>query len=147
MTTSGYQPDSGLIDIDRVEVLRGPQGTLFGASSMSGAIRIIPKAPDFEEFAAEGGVSASHTKHGDPNYAGHAVVNLPVTDNFAARFVGFSQSNGGFIDNVYPLGGDEDYNSDDTWGGRVSVLWDASDDLTLKGTFAYQKTEADGRAG
>lgn len=145
LTTSGYQPDSGLIDIDRVEVLRGPQGTLFGASSMSGAIRIIPKAPDFEKFAAEGGVSASHTKHGDPNYAGHAVVNLPVADNFAARVVGFHQSNGGFIDNVYPLGGDEDYNSDDTWGGRVSLLWDASDDLTLKGTFAYQKTEADGR--
>ncbi len=145
LTTSGFEPDASLVDIDRIEVLRGPQGTLFGASSMSGMIRIIPKAPDFEKFTVDGGFSGFHTDDGGPSYSGHAVLNIPVTDAFAARIVGFNISNGGFIDNVYRFGTDDDYNSENIYGGRFTGLWTATDSLTLKGTIAYQNSHADGR--
>ncbi len=145
LTTSGFEPDAGLFDVERIEVLRGPQGTLFGASAMSGMIRIIPKAPDLEEFTVEGGFSGFYTEDGEPSYAGHAVVNVPVTDALAARFVGFNISNGGFIDNIYRFRTDEDYNSENIYGGRFIGLWNATDTLTLKGTVAYQNTHSDGR--
>jgi len=145
ITTSGYEPDAGPIDLERIEVLRGPQGTLFGASAMSGMIRLVPRSPDFEAFAAEGGVSASSTKSGAPSYAGHMMVNIPVTEDFAARIVGFSNSSGGYIDNVYRFQSDEDYNDSNSYGARVTGLWNASESLAVKATLSYQKTRADGR--
>ena len=143
ISTSGFNPDSGLFDIDRVEVLRGPQGTLFGASSMSGAIRLIPNEPRMDEFTASLDLSAFGTADGDGSYTGHGVVNLPISDTFAIRAVGFSLENGGYIDNVYT--GEDDYNDETMAGGRLMGLWDASEALTVKGTFMYQRSDADGR--
>jgi iron complex outermembrane recepter protein len=145
LTTSGFEPDSGLFDIDRIEVLRGPQGTLFGASAMSGMIRIIPKSPQLGAFSVEGGLSGYDTEHGEPGYAGHAAVNIPMTETMAMRLVGFNVSNGGYIDNVYPFGVDEDYNDENIYGARLMSLWKATDALSLKGTLSYQNSHSDGR--
>jgi len=143
ISTSGFNPDSGLIDIDRIEVLRGPQGTLFGASSMSGAIRIIPNEPRMDEFTAAINLSAFGTADGEPSYTGHGVVNLPINDRLAVRAVGFNLENGGYIDNIYS--GEDDYNDETVLGGRLMGLWDASDSVTAKGTFMYQRSDVDGR--
>lgn len=146
---SGYQPDNGLFDINRVEILRGPQGTLFGANSLSGAIRVIPNEPDFDSTAGEAGMSFSNTKDGDPSYSGHATLNVPVSDTLALRLVGFSNSQGGFIDNVYTIDSSineiENYNDTNSLGGRATALWKPSDALRVKATISYESTKSDGR--
>jgi len=143
INTSGFNPDSALFDLDRVEVLRGPQGTLFGASSMSGAIRLIPNEPELGELRASAGVSGFGTKDGSSSYAGHGVLNLPVNDRFALRGVAYNVSNGGYIDNVYT--GEDDYNDEQISGGRLSGLWHATDSLTAKAMVMYQNSDVDGR--
>ena len=143
ISTSGFNPDSALFDIDRVEVLRGPQGTLFGASSMSGAIRLLPNDPVMDELRISANVSAFGTRNGSESYTGHGVINLPVNDRLALRGVVYSISNGGYIDNIYS--GEDDYNDESTVGGRLVGLWDATDRLTAKATLLYQNSEADGR--
>jgi iron complex outermembrane receptor protein len=143
ISTSGFNPDAGLFDLNRVEVLRGPQGTLFGASSMSGAIRLIPNDPSTDAFTASVNLSTFATADGSPSYTGHGVVNIPVTDRFAIRALGFNIANGGYIDNVFS--GEEDYNDENILGGRLMGLWEATDSLTAKATLVYQRSESDGR--
>jgi len=143
ISTSGFNPDSSLFDIARIEVLRGPQGTLFGASSMSGNIRVIPNDPSTEAFTARVGITGFGTEDGDGSYSGHGVFNMPLSDSFAIRAVGFSVSNGGFIDNIYS--GEENYNDERISGGRLMGLWRATDLLTAKATVMYQNAASDGR--
>lgn len=143
LTTSGFNPDTSLFDMARIEVLRGPQGTLFGASSMSGAIRLIPNEPSTEGFAATASLASFGTEDGSPSYSGYGVLNLPMSDSFALRAVGFNVSNGGYIDNIYT--GEEDYNDEDIFGGRLMGLWRVTDLLTAKAMVMYQNAEADGR--
>ncbi len=94
-----------LLDIDNVEVLRGPQGTLWGASSMGGNINFVTKKPDLENFSAELGTDLSGTEHGGVNYQETAIVNVPiVTDKFAVRASISTGDDSGYIDryaNVY----------------------------------------------
>jgi outer membrane receptor protein involved in Fe transport len=143
ISTSGFNPDSSLFDLARIEVLRGPQGTLFGASSMSGTIRVIPNDPSTEGLTAKASISSFGTEDGSGSYSGHGVLNVPLSDSFAIRALGFNLSNGGYIDNIYT--GEDDYNDEEIFGGRLSGLWNITDTFTAKATVMYQNAEADGR--
>ena len=143
VTANAFNPDLGLFDINRIEVLKGPQGTLYGASSMSGAIRIITNEPDPEAFDAKVDVTVSTTERGGENHSEKFMVNVPLSDSAAIRAVAYNISDSGFIDNIAT--GDENYNDEQSVGGRVSLLWQANDRLSLRGTVHIQDLEADGR--
>jgi iron complex outermembrane receptor protein len=101
LTFPGRNLDVYMVDMDRIEVLEGPQGTLFGGGAEAGAIRYITNKPklDVTEGRAEGGYGV--TAHGDPNTSANIVLNLPLIDNtLAARGVIYSDRRGGYIDNV-----------------------------------------------
>lgn len=142
----GRQPDIKLFDIERVEVLRGPQGTLYGAGSMSGTIRIVTKKPNAEKFEGEVDGTVSNTAHGGENYRVNAMLNVPVVkEKFALRGVAYLRDEAGFIDN--PLLAQKGINDEDTKGGRLIGRLLASDKLTLTATGLYQKTTSNGRYG
>ncbi len=158
LTNQGGKPNLRLVDIDRVEVLRGPQGTLFGASALAGVVRIIPKSPDLQEFEANVGARGFTTAHSDDaSYHAEAAVNIPlVTDKLALRVVGYQDDIAGFIDNEFEgrpeidwsagLGLPDgtlvspaiapftrrDINSQDTWGVRGTLKWQATDRLSAE---------------
>jgi outer membrane receptor protein involved in Fe transport len=93
--------DVYVVDMERVEVLEGPQGTLFGGGAEAGAVRYITNKPKLNEFSGYAEVSGGSTAHGDGNYAGNLTVNVPVVqDVFAVRAVIYDDRRGGYIDNV-----------------------------------------------
>lgn len=100
ITNAGRSLDMEIYDIERIEALSGPQGTLFGASSEAGTVRIITKAPNpiAEDFGAD--FSYSMSPHGDPSYKVEGFANLPLSDNTALRLVAWSDQEGGYINNV-----------------------------------------------
>jgi iron complex outermembrane receptor protein len=102
-TNSGGKPNLRLVDIDRVEVLRGPQGTLFGANALAGVVRIIPTAPDLEQMTASVGVRGFTTAHSDDeSYHAEGTLNLPlVAEKFAVRLVAYRDDIAGFVDNQF----------------------------------------------
>lgn len=87
-------------DLERIEVLSGPQGTLFGASSQSGNMRLITNKPQLDEFSAGIDVGMSTTHGGADSNKVEAMINIPLSDRAAIRFVGFADKQGGWIDNV-----------------------------------------------
>lgn len=93
--------DPNLYDLDHVEILRGPQGTLYGSSSMGGTVRLITKQPDVSEFQGKFLIDASTTRHGGENFALNGAVNIPVVkDIVALRLVGTYSKNDGYIDKL-----------------------------------------------
>ena len=96
----GRNLDVYATDLDRIEVLPGPQGTLFGASSQSGTVRLITNRPDTTAFAAGVEVGASTTKGGDMSNSQEAFVNIPLSDQAALRIVGYRDNQAGWIDNI-----------------------------------------------
>lgn len=101
----GQQPDPRLVDIERVEVLRGPQGTTFGARSMAGAIRTITRKPVMNSVEGSAQVQGSFTRFGGLNTSAEAVLNTPVVDNvLAVRAAAFYARDEGYIDNVFAGG-------------------------------------------
>jgi outer membrane receptor protein involved in Fe transport len=116
-------PDLRLYDIASVEVLEGPQGTLYGAGSLGGIIRTVPNAPELGAVSASiaGGLSA--TWHGDPGADLGATLNVPLGDRVALRVVGYGVSEGGYIDN--PVLDRRDVNRTRIGGGRASLRLDA----------------------
>ena len=105
MRTDGYSgaPDIDLFDVDRIEVLRGPQGTLYGASAMGGAIRIITKQPAFDAFASESEVGLETTEGGNQGWQVKSALNVPLSERFATRLVGTWQRVPGYIDRREPV--------------------------------------------
>ncbi len=97
----GRNLDVYAADLKRIEVLSGPQGTLFGASSQAGVVRLITNKPDLSGYHATGKAEVSGTHHGSVSYKVQAMVNLPVTDNFGLRGVFYHDHQGGYIDNVH----------------------------------------------
>src|SRR3546814_1055849 len=92
-------PDLRLYDIDNVEILEGPQGTLYGAGSLGGIIRVVPKAPDPRAMTVQAIAGLSITQHGDPGGDIAAIANLPVgEDGHALSLVGYMLTAGGYID-------------------------------------------------
>jgi iron complex outermembrane receptor protein len=158
--------DAYLVDMERVEVLEGPQGTLFGGGAQAGAIRYITNKPKFSSTSGEVNAAYGITAHGDPNTTLNAVLNLPLTDSFALRGVFFQERRGGYIDNVnssisylpgtppHDIGGNPTANngplnathtgSTDYQGGRLSALWKLSDSWDLLLQQNYQNMESDG---
>ena len=101
MTQPGRNLDVYVADINRVEVLAGPQGTLFGASSQAGVVRLITNKPDVSEVYGNVKAGASWIKDGEMNNNVNATLNLPLTDNFAVRGVVYVDNKGGYVDNVH----------------------------------------------
>ena len=101
ITKDGQNPDPRLIDIERVEILPGPQPTIYGASSQSGTLKIGTNKPDTSEFSAFIDVSGSAVQKGGLGYDVNAMVNVPIVqDKLAIRLVGFYAEEPGYIDNV-----------------------------------------------
>ena len=155
ITQSGRSPDPRFIDIERIEALRGPQGTLYGASSQSGTLRVITNKPDPSGFDAWAEAEVTQVQSGSNGYDVSAMVNVPLAgDRIALRLVGFSSEDAGFIDNVLSdsQGGtfnnadvvDKDVNRVDTTGGRAAFRWDLTDDVDVTLGMIYQDTKAHG---
>jgi len=100
VTTIDGTPDMHIYDVERIEVLEGPQGTLYGASSESGTIRIITNKPDPKRFSAGFDVQGDKVQHGGFGYEIEGFVNIPLSDFAAVRLVGWDEHDAGYIDNV-----------------------------------------------
>jgi len=136
------------IDIDpselaRVEVLRGPQGTLYGASSIGGLIKYVTVDPSTEGLSGRVQAGTSYIDHGtQPGYYASAAVNIPLNDTLAVRLSGFSHLDPGYIDNI--LSGARGINKGEVDGGHLSALWRPSDSLSLKVGALLQQIQWDG---
>jgi iron complex outermembrane receptor protein len=154
MTAISQQPDVRLIDIERVESLPGPQGTLFGSSSQAGTLHYVTNKPDISGYSSEASVEVGTTKGGDESYDVSGWVNIPVSDNFALRAVGFWSEEGGYVDNVLgpTLMGEstnarfeeKDQNVYRTTGGRISGLWTINENWDLLTTGILQRGDTSG---
>jgi len=142
-----YSPDMHLFDIERVEVLRGPQGTLYGSGSMGGTIRLITKRPDASGFEGAIGATVASVSHGGVNFGLRGMVNIPLAeDKLAFRLVGYSRNNDGFIDNSYLEGGlVEDINHEKATGGRAQILWTPTDSFSVRATYMTEEVEGGAR--
>ena len=158
-----------LADIQRIEVLRGPQGTLYGAGSLGGAIRIIPNAPQLGTFAADVDGRLGYLDHaGDPTYTTTAMFNIPVGETLAIRLAGNYEYQPGYI-NAYgllersgPLGipvladpsdpvnspgvyyNQKGWNDQKTFTGRASALWQPSKEFSAEVAITHEKADGNG---
>lgn len=143
-------------DIDRIEVLRGPQGTLFGGSSMGGTVRFITRQPDLQKFAAAAGSEMSFTENGGFNYEVNGLVNVPlVDDRVALRIATAYRDKDGYIDKligdfsdpqrqgVGPIRKIDNVNDEKFSAARVVLAVRATDRFDIKPSFLYQKTESE----
>lgn len=120
LTYNAPNPDLNLYDMKRFEILEGPQGTLYGASSLGGIMRLVPNAPDVHDFSGTVSANVGITRHGAANVDGAAMLNVPVLrDRVAVRFVAFGGRAGGYID--APLQGRRDINHTVSYGQRATL--------------------------
>ena len=147
--------DPALFDLARVEVLRGPQGTLYGSSSMGGTVKYVTTQPDATHFSATVGSQLSYTDGGGPNVETTGTLNLPVTDAVAARISAFYRHNDGFIDryNINPnnylavnpaAGVVKNVNTENTSGVRAVVKIDATSNLSITPSVIFQEQRLGG---
>jgi len=160
ITTIQGPLDVQIYDVARVEVLAGPQGTLYGASSQAGTIRIITNKPDPSAFDAGYDLTGA-TLAGDLGYTAQGFVNMPLSDKVAVRLVGWSTHEPGYIDNVrstrvFPTSGiaidnsalvEDNYNSYNRSGARALLGIELNDSWTITPGVMFQKTVANGSYG
>ncbi len=173
VTTIGGNLDVHIYDIARIESLSGPQGTLYGASSEAGTIRIITNKPDTSRFYGKVDVEGNTVSHGGQGGKAEGMLNLPLSPRAALRIVGFYQRDAGFIDNVpgtrnflgTPIldeGGNyignnpdglsinnaglvkDDYSDTETYGGRAALRVELDDNWTVTPSVIYQETKSHG---
>jgi iron complex outermembrane receptor protein len=136
-------PDLDPSDLARIEVLRGPQGTLYGASSLGGLLKFVTVDPSTEALTGDVQGDSTHVSNGaNLGYSFRGSINVPVNDTLAIRASGFTRRDPGYVDNV--LIGAEGVNRVDTSGGRLSALWRPVQDLTVKLSALVQHSSADG---
>ena len=172
-TTSVYIDDVPLdesvdplvLDVERVEILRGPQGTLYGARGLGGTVRIITRKPEFEGNAGRFQAGVSHTDEGDLNYLVGGAINVPISDTVAARFNAFFQSEAGIFDRIVgpsiapgvvvadgtpgalaggPRARVENVDDRSVVGLQAALRLEPVDALEINARAMYQKTELDG---
>jgi outer membrane receptor protein involved in Fe transport len=166
ITTTGSQPSVRVVDINQVEVLAGPQGTIYGSDAQAGTMRIVTNKPDPTAFEAIYDGELRGGSRSDLSYRNSLVFNLPIIEDvLAVRLVGYVDHDGGFIDNIYghtpdesvfngpgffPSGfGDLDnsastedrWNDSDVMGIRASLLWNINEDWTMTASYFGQQTD------
>ncbi len=147
ISVSLFTPDFDLYDLNRVETLRGPQGTLFGSGSVGGTIRYITNAPNADAFEANVEADLNTVTDGGTGGSLKGMVNLPLGDgNAALRLVGYHTEYAGFIDARQEATGTfaEDVNSGTRSGVRAAMTFGIGDNITIKPRVVYQEIEADG---
>ncbi len=143
ISLSLFTPDLDLFDLNRVETLRGPQGTLFGSGSVGGTIRYITNQP---QIGVTEGLTEANVNLVDGDDIGWHVkgaVNVPLGDNAAVRAVGYYTRYAGFIDALGPAGG-EDINTGERYGGRIALRLDTGEGFSITPRIVYQKIKANG---
>ena len=146
LDTGASQPDLKLWDVDRIEILRGPEGTLYGNGSEGGAIRIISKRPDLAKLEGAIQVVGSVTDNGAGSYGTSLMVNLPIVDSkLAIRAAFYDRDAGGYIDVIpranigIPQLARHNTNDERTRGGRASISFQLADNWNLTGIMYYQR--------
>ena len=134
-------PDIDPFDLARVEVLRGPQGTLYGANSLGGLIKFVTVAPDPSAFGGAGELGIEDVAHGDLGWWGRAAFNVPLSSNAAFRASGFYRRDPGYIDD--PNFG-HDVNDGKTYGGRVSFMVRPTDRLSIRASAHLENIRSNG---
>jgi len=161
ITTITGSLDIHMYDINRVEALAGPQGTLYGASSQAGTLRIITNKPDPSGFAASVSGELNVMDGGGIGNVTEGMVNLPINDHTAIRLVGWQKHDAGYVDNVYrtrtfPTSGivgdnsalaENDYNTADAVGARAALKIDLNDNWSITPMVMGQKQTASGSTG
>jgi iron complex outermembrane recepter protein len=161
ITTITGALDVHMYDIARVEALAGPQGTLYGASSQSGTLRIITNKPDTKGFAASAAAEMNVVENGGIGHVLEGMVNVPVADNVAVRVVAWNKHDAGYVDNVaglrvFPTAGivqnndilaRKNYNEATATGARVALKWDINDAWSITPMIMGQKQTATGSNG
>src|SRR4051794_32746260 len=137
--------DFDTFDVNRIEVLRGPQGTLYGASSLSGVLRFVTNLPSTDRFAARGRAGIETVDDGGMGYLGNLMVNVPLGSTVAFRASGSYRRDAGFIDSIGAGGSDLDKNINDArgFGGRASLLFKPSNSVSVRLSAIAQNIEAD----
>ncbi|WP_417790735.1 TonB-dependent receptor [Terasakiella pusilla] len=132
------QSDLELYDVRSVEILRGPQGTLYGEGSIGGSILVSTNKPSMEGFEVSGDLELSSISKGGEGYAARGMVNVPLVDDILAmRFVGYYRDDSGFIDNITT--GKKDVNDMERKGGRVQFLYQPNEEFDVTLGAYYQK--------
>ena len=137
-------PDFDPATLDRIEVLRGPQGTLYGAASLGGLIKYVTTTPNTQDWSGriEGGVNT--VKGGDEGYSGRGTINAPIIrDHVALSLSGFYRRDPAWIDNINPGYEGKDVNTRKVWGGRAALLVKPVDNVTLQFSALRQKVDSD----
>ena len=161
ITTIQGALDLHVYDMERIEALSGPQGTLYGASSESGTLRLITRKPDAAGFSAGYGLEVNAIDGGGMGHVAEGFVNIPISDNTAIRLVGWQKKDAGWIDNVYgertyPTSGitqnnadrvEDNYNDVDTVGARLALKIDLNDNWTITPTIMGQNQKVNGSFG
>ena len=159
--TSALQPR--VIDLERIEVLRGPQGSLYGARSMGGTIRLITQQPSLDESSGAIHTSVSSVADGGENYAFDGNINVPlIEDKLGLRIAAYYGSISGIYDRVYEpnwlnyqtgetvqgttpaFDTNKDVDDEDYYGTQIAMKWMPTDNLSITPKFMYQKIKADG---
>ena len=141
-----FNPDLRLYDVERIEILRGPQGTLFGEGAIGGVLRMVPNKPDLEETSGSLQLGVADTRYGGVGYEAVGVANLPLSDRFGVRLVGYQVEDAGYVDNITPADPDKDADKRETSGGRVLVAAHPTETLELGASVLFQDSDADGKA-
>lgn len=134
-------PDLDPFDLERVEVLRGPQGTLYGANSLGGLVKYVTIAPDPRAFGAAAELGVEDVAHGETGWWARAAGNVPLTNNAALRISGSYRNDPGYIDDPF-LG--SDVNDGKTYGGRASLFVKPADNLRIRLSALLQNIRSNG---
>ncbi len=129
-------PNLDTFDMQRIEVLKGPQGTLYGANALGGLLKFVTNAPDPTAFVGRLAAGVSSTENGGTGFDLHGMVNVPLADDAALRVVGYDTYYPGFIDD--PSRGVKDINGTHFTGGRASLLYTPTTDLSVRFNALYQ---------
>ena len=143
ISLSLFTPDVDLFDLNRVETLRGPQGTLFGSGSVGGTVRYITNQPRLNRTEGMAEINFNHVHDGEMGGHVKGAINLPLGETAAIRAVAYATGYGGFIDAIGPAAGN-DVNGGSRVGGRLSLLWQPMEELKITPRVVYQKIKANG---
>ena len=145
ISLSLFTPDLELYDLNRVEVLRGPQGTLFGSGSIGGTVRYISNQPDPGASYGDIEVTGNSIEGGETGGSLRGMFNMPMSDTAAFRMVGYYSNIPGFIDAVQPGGTvNKDVNGGTKWGVRAAMRFEPNENLTITPRIIYQDIDMDG---